>query len=75
MVFDSIIKQEYYTILSINICIKLFVLMCEWTRTTTFNAKRHSIVKRQKVVSNNIIFPTKVAIPFFLNDYHNGSHK
>ena len=65
MVFDSIIKQEYCTILSINMCIKLFALVCEWTRTTAFNTIRHGIVKRQLVVSNNIIFRTKVAIPFF----------
>jgi len=65
MVFDSIIKQEYYIILSVKIRIILFAWMYEWTGITAFNARRHSIVKRQKATSDNIIFPNQVATPSF----------
>jgi hypothetical protein len=61
------IKQEYYTAMSIKMWIKLFTWMREWTGITAFHTTG------QKIVSDNIIVPIQVPTLLILNDYHNDS--
>ena len=56
------IKQEYYTAMSIKMWIKLFTWMREWTGITAFHTTG------QKIVSDNIIVPIYVPTLLFLNN-------